>query len=70
MFVIVALFGAFAIVYHLVKYRLNLQISSFTITLFIAGFIVLLGVNIYFASRVDWAGLQDYFLQADRQMGR
>jgi hypothetical protein len=47
--------GVFAIVYHLIAYRFNLQVSLFVITFFLLGSLLLLGINVYFAAEINWS---------------
>jgi len=47
--------GVLAVIYHLIAYRFNLQVSLFVITFFLLGSLVLLGSNAYLALQVDWS---------------
>lgn len=51
------LFGAFAVLYHILVHKLNERISIFTAALFIVGSLILLSFNVSNAVQVEWSEL-------------
>lgn len=53
----VFLFGAFAVLYHILVHKLNERISIFTAALFIVGSLIFISFNVSSAVQVEWSEL-------------
>jgi hypothetical protein len=49
--------GNMIIVYHLLTFRLNRILGVFMVGLFLTGSVILLGLNLFYFSEVDWRDL-------------
>ncbi len=46
--------GIIVVIYHLLTFRLNRTLAFFMVTFLLLGAILLLGLNLFYFSKVDW----------------
>jgi len=54
--------GNLIIVYHLLTFRLNRVLGVFMVALLLVGSVILIGLNLYYFSLVDWDVLLESFM--------
>jgi hypothetical protein len=56
-FLLIFIGGIFVVTYHLLTFRLNKSLAWFMTSFLIAGAIILVSINIFYFSRIDWQTL-------------
>jgi len=46
--------GIIVVIYHLLTFRLNRTLAFFMVTFLLLGAVLLLGLNLFYFSQVDW----------------
>ena len=46
--------GIIVVIYHLLTFRLNRTLAWFMVTFLLFGAVLLLGINLFYFSQVDW----------------
>ncbi len=46
--------GIIVVIYHLLTFRLNRTLAWFMVTFLLLGAVLLLGINLFYFSQVDW----------------
>ncbi len=47
--------GVIVVIYHLLTFRLNPALAFFVVTFLLLGAVFLLGLNLFYFSKIDWS---------------